>query len=87
MMKGKMIFETEPDRGFIFRAWDLPESKGDALIEVERDGNVIRSFRFPAYKVYNISAHAVDIVESELNNNLEGYYIAGSYGLEGNVFG
>jgi len=67
MKKVKMIYETNPDRGFIFKAWET-DSKGDALIEVERDGEVIRSFTFPAYKVWNIGAHASDIIESELNN-------------------
>ena len=86
MEKENLIYETKPDRGFLFRAIDLPESKGDALVEVERDGKVIRSFKFPAYKVWNIAAHANDIIESELSNNVRGYLEAGSYGLGGNVF-
>jgi hypothetical protein len=85
-MKGKMIFETKPDRGFVFKAWDLPDSKGDALIEVERDGKVVRSFYFPAYKVWNIPAHAEDIIQSELEKNIEGYLISGDTGFGGNVF-
>ncbi|GAH70872.1 unnamed protein product, partial [marine sediment metagenome] len=36
---------------------------------------------------WNIAAHASDIIESELNNNITGYRIAGSDGLGGNVFG
>lgn len=86
MEKGKMIFETKPDRGFIFRAWELPEPKGEALIEIERGGEIIRSFNFPAYKVWNIGAHSQDIIQSELNKDAEGYLIAGSNGLGGNVF-
>jgi hypothetical protein len=85
MEKGKMIYETYSDRGFVFKAWKT-DSKGDALIEIERDGKIIRSFIFPAYKVWNISAHASDIIESELNKNIDGYRIAGSDGLGGNVF-
>lgn len=85
-MKGDMIFETKPDRGFIFRAWNLPESKGDAFVEIERDGKVIRTFRFPAYKIWNIPAHSMDIIESELEKNTDGYLMAGSDGLGGNVF-
>ena len=85
MKKGKMIYETKPDRGFVFKAWET-DSKGDALIEIEKNGEIIRSFTFPAYKVWNISAHANDIIESELNNNVDGYAVAGSNGLGGNVF-
>lgn len=87
MEKGRLIFKTKPDRGFVFTAWDVPDSGGDALIEVERDGNIIRSFQFPAYKVWNIAAHSHDIIESELAKDTEGYKIAGSYGLGGNAFG
>ena len=86
MKKGKMIYETKPDRGFVFRAFDLPDSKGDAVIEVEREGKLIKSFNFPAYKVWNIFAHSNDIVESELASNKDGYCVAGSDGLGGNVF-
>ena len=85
--KGELIYETKPDRGFIFRAFDLlPQSKGYALIEVEREGKLIKSFEFPAYKVWNITAHASDIIDSELASNSDGYYIAGSDGLGGNSF-
>ena len=84
--KGNLIFETKLDRGFVFKAWKT-DSKGDALIEVDRDGKIIRSFVFPTYKVWNIAAHASDIIESELNNDINGYRMAGSDGLGGNVFG
>ena len=82
----KLIYETKPDRGFVFKAWDLPGPKGDALVQVKRDGKTIRTFTFPAYKIYNIAAHANDIIESELAKNKDGYYAAGSDGLGGNVF-
>ena len=87
MIRGELIFETKPDRGFTLKAWDLPDSKGTALVEVERDGELIRIFTFPAYKIWNISAHASDIIEGELVNSFSGYRIAGSDGLGGNVFG
>jgi len=86
MEKENMIFETKPDRGFILRAFDLPDSKGDAIIEVEHDGKIIKSFNFPAYKVWNIPAHANDIIEGELAKNNDGYMMAGSNGFGGNVF-
>ena len=86
MNKGEIIFKTKPYRGFVFKAWET-DSKGDAIIEVERDGKIIRSFIFPAYKIWNIPAHATDIIQSELNNDINGYLTAGSNGLGGNVFG
>lgn len=86
MKKDKLIYETKPDRGFVFRCFDLPGSKSDSLIEVERDGKIVKSFPFPVYKVWNIPAHADDIIRSELAKNHDGYFIAGSDGLGGNVF-
>lgn len=86
MEKGKMIYETKPDRGFVFKAWDLQAGKGDALIEVERDGKLVRSFNFPEYKAWNIPAHANDIIQSELDKDVDGYLEAGSDGLGGNAF-
>ena len=85
MEKGEMIYETKPDRGFVFKAWNLPESKGKALIEVERDGKLVREFTFPSYKVWNIPAHSHDIIQSELDKDVDGYLIAGSDGLSGNI--
>lgn len=87
MDRGKIIFKTKPDRGFVFTVWDIPNSKGDALVEIARNNKIIRSFTFPAYKIWNILAHADDIIQSELNNDTDGYMIAGSDGLGGNVFG
>lgn len=97
--KGKQIFETKTDRGFIFKAWELQNST-DALIEVERDGKIIRSFTFPAYKVWNIPAHAHDIIEmidKEIlmefcknagNENFRSPYSIGdyTYATNGNIF-
>ena len=86
MNKGKLIYQTKPDKGFVFKAWET-DQPGDALIEVERDSKLIREFTFPAYKVWNIAAHSDDIIQSELDKDTEGYMIAGSDGLGGNVFG
>lgn len=85
MPEEKIIFITKPDRGFVFTAIDLEDGHGTALIKVERDGNLVREFNFPAYKVWNITAHANDIIESELAKDLDGYLKAGSTGLGGNV--
>ena len=81
LIKGKLWYETEPDRGFVFKAWNLPDSKGNALIEVWRDDKLVRDFKFPAYKIWNIPAHSDDIITSELNKDTEGYAIASSTGI------
>ena len=87
MEKGKLIYETDPEHGFVFKAWKIIDSIEDAFIEVYRDNKLIKEFTFPLYKVYNISAHSHDIVQSELNKDVDGYMAAGSDGLGGNVFG
>lgn len=86
MKKDKLIFQTKSGRGFVFKAWNLSDSKADALIEVEQNGKLVRSFAFPLYKVWNIAAHSDDIIQSELDKDVDGYLIAGSDGLGGNVF-
>lgn len=80
----KVAYDTadKPDRGYSVRASYLKEPhKGDALIEVSRDGVVIRRFLFPAYKIYNIVAHFSDIVDGELENSGHGYGMAASTGF------
>jgi len=84
--KEKPVFDIN-DRGFNAKAWyliDVPESKGDALIEISKDGELLRQFIFPSYKIWNIAAHFTDIVDGELSkeNKERGYNIAASTGLE-----
>lgn len=51
-----------PDRGYTVRASYLKEPlSADALIEVMRYGEIVQSFVFPAYKIYNIQAHFGEI--------------------------
>ena len=73
------------DRGYNVKAWYLKDSKRDALIELTKDGNLLRRFLFPAYKIWNISAHFSDIVDGELEDNDSGYRVAASTGLGGSV--
>ena len=75
------------DRGFNVKVWylvDTEKSKGDALIEVNYNDNIIRRFIFPAYKIYNIAAHFGDIVDGELSKDdkTRGYEIAASTGFQ-----
>jgi hypothetical protein len=78
----KKVFESNsPDRGFTVKAHYLKEPKGDALVEILRDGEPYRRFLYPAYKVWNIAAHFNDIVDSEIAGNCEGYDLAGWTGF------
>lgn len=73
------------DREFNVRAFyleDIESSKGDALIEIRYQDNLIREFIFPAYKIWNIAAHFSDIVDGEIDNDDRGYRLAASTGLE-----
>jgi hypothetical protein len=76
------------DRDFNVKAWYLEnteESKGDALIEIRYNNELLRQFLFPAYKIWNIAAHFGDIVDGELSKDDKerGYAIAASNGLGG----
>lgn len=85
----KVAFEgpKTPDRGYTVRASYLKEpNDADALIEILKDGAVIREFRFPAYKIWNIAAHFKDIVDSEIENNARGYEMAAWNGISGATF-
>lgn len=87
----KLAFEVN-ERGFNAKAWYLKnteESKGDSLIEVSYNDEIIRKFIYPSYKVWNIAAHFSDIVDGELSKDDKerGYRIAGSDGLGGVTMG
>lgn len=73
----KIAFECGPDRGYTAKAYYLKEpNNGDALIEIFKDGTLLRKFTFPAYKIWNIAAHFEDIVEGELRDSAAGYEMA-----------
>lgn len=79
----KTAFESsQPDRGFTVKATYLQEPKGDALVEIMREGKPYRRFLFPAYKIWNIAAHFSDIVGGEIDGNFSGYDLAGWDGFQ-----
>jgi hypothetical protein len=78
--KDKLAFDGQA-HGYRFVAWYLHEPKADALIEISKDGEVVKSFLWPAYKIWNIAAHAADIAH-DLDAGLA---VAGSDGLGGGV--
>ena len=75
MIIDKIAFEgpNTPDRGYTCRASYLTEPKGEAFIEIFKDGQLVRDFLFPAYKIYNIQAHFEDIVDGEIEKSAHGY--------------
>lgn len=81
----KIAFESkQPDRGYTCKASYLKApNDGDALIEIFKDGVEVRSFFFPAYKIWNIPAHFSDIVDDEIRNDGtgRGYGAAASTGI------
>ena len=85
LKEDKEVFKHE-DRDFTIQAWHLKKSekfKGDSWVEVKYQDKIIRQFLFPAYKVWNIAAHAGDIVDSELSKDDKerGYRIAAWNGI------
>ena len=76
------------DRGYNIKAWYLKDTeteKGDALVYISKNGESVRKFVFPAYKIFNIGAHSRDVVDGEIERSLEGLKIAASDGLGGSV--
>ena len=76
----------EDYKGYNVKCWRLKENPHkDVLIEIVKDGQVIREFLFPAYKQYNIQAHFEDIVEGELQKSDSGYQAAAWDGISGAI--
>ena len=73
-------------RGYHFKATYLKQPKKEALIEISKSDKIVREFLFPAYKIWNILAHADDIIDGLEKESDEGIYIAGSNGLGGNFY-
>lgn len=71
----------EANNGFTIKAFYLVQPKGDALIEIHRDGQPYRRFLYPAYKIWNLAAHFDDIVRGEMERNFSGYDMAGWTGF------
>jgi hypothetical protein len=74
------------EKNYTFECWYLKEPSGEALIRITKDDKVVREFLFPSYKIYNITAHADDIIKGLENESDEGLRIAGSDGLFGNAY-
>lgn len=82
-----LAFETHSDRGYVAKASYLkPPNEGNALVEIFKDGAPLRAFLFPAYKIWNISAHFHDIVDGEIASSSKGYEMAAWDGISGATF-
>lgn len=81
----KVAFEGDK-RGYHFKATYLKQPEGEALIEISKDAKIVRKFLFPAYKIWNIAAHADDIIDGLEKESDKGLYVAGSNGLGGNAY-
>lgn len=81
----KVAFEGD-ERGFHFKGTYLKEPKGYALVEISKDEQIVRKFLFPGYKIWNIAAHAEEIVAGLIQDSDAGLHAAGSDGIGGNAY-
>jgi len=81
IVRDKVAFD-HVHRGVRFVATYLSQPAGEALIEISKDGEPLKSVLWPAYKIWNIAAHADDIV-ADLEAGLGD---AGATGFGGNVY-
>jgi len=81
VIRDTVAFETEA-RGLKFVATYLTAPKDKALIEISRDGQMVKSLLWPAYKVWNIAAHADDVA-ADIEDGLT---TAGAVGFGANVY-
>ncbi len=78
MSDAKKAYDTTIE-GYRFVATYI--SAGEADVVISKDGNVLKSFTMPSYKIWNIPAHADDII-ADIEDGLA---VALSDGLGGTV--
>lgn len=71
--------------GYRIRAMYLLEPKADALVEIFKGETLLKSFLFPAYKIWNIPAHAEDILSGLDQGNDSGLKMAAWNGIDGAI--
>jgi len=77
-------FDFEKDG---YRFVSEKKEKGNSEITISKGERVVRRFLFPSYKIWNIPAHADDIIRGLEDQNDSGLLVAGSDGLGGNYYG
>lgn len=78
-------FRSPEIKGYVIEAWYLKEPQTDCLVKITKGDVVVREFLYPAYKVWNLSAHGEEIIQSEIDKNANGYRCAGSDGFGSGV--
>lgn len=80
--RGAIAF-TGTVRGFHFTAtYPAADGAQQALIEIRKDGQLVKATLWPAYKVWNVAAHADDIA-ADIERGLS---VAGDTLLGGNTY-
>lgn len=83
----KLAFDStnELRDGYRIKGIYLLDPPQDALVEIFKDEKLIRNFLFPAYKIWNIAAHANDIIDGLDDGSDYGIKIAAWNGIDGAV--
>ncbi len=65
--------KDHPDRGYWARASYLkaPDEQKAQIEIFQHDGQLVRSFLYPAYRIYNIAAHFSEIVDDIIEEPFE----------------
>lgn len=65
MNAGDLYFATPAYEGHVITARKAADP-GDADVVIERNGEVVRHFVYPAYKVRNLAAHYTEVIDGEI---------------------
>ena len=69
------------DRGYNVKVFYLMKPENKSFVQILKNENIIKKFFIPSYKIYNIPAHFINIVNSEIKGSTEGYEMALSTGF------
>lgn len=65
-----------------YRFVSIDKGNGNSEITIYKGEKVVKKFLFPSYKIWNIPAHADDIISGLEEESDDGLKIAGSDGYE-----
>lgn len=74
-------FESDfEEQGYKFEIRDA--EKGDSNVKIfDPEGNKVKEFKWPTYKVFNLGAHSKDIVDGLKRGSNDGLNLAGWSGF------
>lgn len=81
----RLAFQSDIYRDLSIQAYYIDAVTGTALVQIMQGSKVVREFHYPSYKIWNLEAHAQEILDSELNADNHGYEMAGADLLGGCV--